>query len=136
MKIVLQPYWTRFREWSWRWVVYQVFLSLVCLLIRFLFGIHSPWKYLVVVQWAFLYLQFRSYRWRGIELVLWEDAFKKWELITSGHSFQTAIIYKKRTLPTGYTTYSVFPFRNSRWGIINKIRILGLRILLAIKLYN
>lgn len=126
--------WVKFRKWPWFWCVPQIILFMGYFTTRWIIGYKSNWIWLLTLsQWILLYFQLRSYKWKGTELVLWEDTHEPWELLYSDRFSPVILIYKKQSRADGYTSYWVIPFHN-RWRIMNWIKRLGVVFLYRIKL--
>lgn len=124
----------KFRNWISVWVVLQIFIFVLYLIFRYFFLSRTNWLLLLILcQWIVLYLQLRSYKWSGEELVLWEDALEPWDVISSSYHSYSLIVYKKRMRPDGYISYWLLPFRN-QWKIINRLNKFGIIMLLQAKL--
>lgn len=122
--------WKKIRCNVWFWIVMQLMTGACFVAIRSIFlvkmGILFP------IQWTFilgiLYWQLRSTPLHGFEMTVEPDFFRgEWSIVFIDGLGMLGYIFKKGINEEGKISLRVFPFFISRYTVVNRLQLMGIK---------
>lgn len=119
----------RFRS-VWFWITLQMMTGVLFVALRNIFNIRMGILY--PLQWvmifAILYWQLRSTPLQGFEITVEVDFIRdKWSIIFIDGLGMLGYIFKKGVNEEGKISLRVFPFFPSRYTIVNRLQLVGIK---------
>lgn len=129
--------WINHIKWKsvWFWVIMQFSLQALCC-VGSIFLRSNKWI-VGLTQWgcisAVLYWQMRTNPILGIRIIMPQNDFKKWDKVKICLTNEEAIVIKKNLWPDGGISVRIFPYKQSRYRLVNTLKISCIKALVLVK---